>query len=237
MKRHFGVREGGRSSQNLLPRAASARRCVLIRALSSFSPALRALLLLCLHCAGSASERGGCSGSSCASRHTVAVENRSRRRGRPRGRRSCPSGQLVGLQEEQRRRRRTRGVPFGVLRGCKPPGDKGPSPTAGSGRTTRRWAFPPSRPFLRGTMRTKRARHRISPGTAGTAPAARNYLAGLRSACLGPWFVFFVARARPSRPVALWNAPPKPFALVQAETRRQGNGQHDEHEPKPEHPK
>ena len=41
---------------NLLPRAASARRCVLIRAPgapSSFSPALRELLLLCLHWAGS----------------------------------------------------------------------------------------------------------------------------------------------------------------------------------------
>ena len=34
-----------------------------------------------------------------------------------------------------------------------------------------------------------------------------------------------------------WNGTPKPFALVQAETRRQGNGQHDEPEPKPEHPK
>ena len=31
--------------------------------------------------------------------------------------------------------------------------------------------------------------------------------------------------------------PPKPFALVQAEPRRQGNEQHDEPEPKPEHPK
>ena len=110
--RHFFVRvcspEGSRWSLNLLPRAASVRRCVLIRAPSSLSPALRALLLLCLHWTGSASLRGGYPGASCASRHTVAVENRSRRRGRPRGRRCCPSGQLDGSQEEQRRRRRTR---------------------------------------------------------------------------------------------------------------------------------
>ena len=77
----------------------------------------------------------------------------------------------------------------------------------------------------------------MSPRTAGTAPAARNHLAGCARRAWVCVCVLCHARARPSRPVPFWNAPPKPFALVQAEKRRKGNEQHDKPEPKPEHPK